>query len=122
MALVLDTSALVEIERRARAGKAIEGLLPWDEEIILPAIVWAEALVGVRLAGSATVAARRQSRLDGLLARAGVEPFTATTAAHCADIVADLTARGCLIPQNDIAVGGTRPDLSPRPSGCLGPP
>lgn len=57
MGLVLDTSALVELERLV--GQEAAGDLPWEEELILPAVVWAEALVGVRLAKTALRAAQR---------------------------------------------------------------
>ena len=37
----------------------------------------------------------------------GVEPFTAEIAEHHADIFAELTQSGMIIPQNDIAVAAT---------------
>ena len=51
MGLVLDTSAVIELERALAVGQPRS--LPWDDEIALPAIVWAEALVGARMAKSA---------------------------------------------------------------------
>jgi tRNA(fMet)-specific endonuclease VapC len=105
MGLILDTSALVSWERAIAAGQVME--LPGDEELIMPAVVWAEALAGVRLADSATRAARRLARLEALRRVMGVEPFTAETAEHYADIFAELTQAGAMIPQNDIAVAAT---------------
>lgn len=105
MGLVLDTSALVEIERLA-AGE-LPSDLPLNEHVIVPAIVWAEALVGVRLADTAARAARRRARLEALRLATSVEPFTAEIAEHYADIFAELMKRGTLIPQNDIAVAAT---------------
>lgn len=47
------------------------------------------------------------ARLEALRRVMGVEPFTAETAEHHADIVAELTQTGTMIPQNDIAVAAT---------------
>lgn len=105
MGLVLDTSALVQLERALAAGRP--GDLPWDEPLAVPAIVWAEALIGVRLADSAARAARRRAHLEVVRLHADIEPFTAEIAEHYADIFAELSAAGGLIPQNDIAVAAT---------------
>ena len=105
MGLILDTSALVSWERAAATGQTID--LAGNEELILPAVVWAEALAGVRLADSAARAARRLARLEALRRVMGVEPFTAETAEHYADIFTGLTQAGTMIPQNDIAVAAT---------------
>ncbi|MEO8614122.1 MAG: type II toxin-antitoxin system VapC family toxin, partial [Luteolibacter sp.] len=45
--------------------------------------------------------------LEALRRVMGVEPFTAETAEHHADIFAELTQNGTMIPQNDIAVAAT---------------
>jgi predicted nucleic acid-binding protein len=103
--LVLDTSALIELERALRSDGALE--IPWDEVIVVPAVVWAEALIGVRLADSPVRAARRRAHLEVVRKHAGIEAFTRKTAAHYADIYAELSAQGTLIPQNDIAVAAT---------------
>jgi predicted nucleic acid-binding protein len=105
MGLILDTSALVAWERALNAGQSVA--LDDDEEVLLPAVVWAEALAGVRLADSAARAARRMARLEALRRAMGIEPFTAETAEHHADIFAELTQSGTMIPQNDIAVAAT---------------
>ena len=105
MGLILDTSALVAWERANHAGK--NAALDENEELVMPAVVWAEALAGVRLADSAMRAARRMARLEALRRVMGIEPFTAETAEHHADIFAELTESGTMIPQNDIAVAAT---------------
>ena len=105
MGLILDTSALVAWERARQAGQTIA--LDPAEELVLPAVVWAEALAGVRLADSAGRAARRMAWLESLRRVMGVEPFTAEIAEHHADIFAELTQTGSMIPQNDIAVAAT---------------
>ncbi len=105
MGLILDTSALVAWERAEKAGQTIA--LDGSEELVMPAVVWAEALAGVRLADSAPRAARRMARLEALRRLMGIEPFTAETAEHHADIFAELTQSGTMIPQNDISVAAT---------------
>jgi len=105
MGLILDTSALVAWERAENAGQVVA--LGDDEQLIMPAVVWAEALAGVRLAGSAARAARRLARLEAMRRAMGIEPFTAETAEHHADIFAELTQSGTMIPQNDMAVAAT---------------
>lgn len=105
MGLMLDTSALIVWERALAQGK--QPLLPDEEEIALPAIVWAEALTGVRLADSAERAAHRRARLEALRRVLEVQPFTAEIAEHYADIFAGLRAAGTMIPQNDLSVAAT---------------
>ena len=105
MGLILDTSAIVAWERAHHAEQSIT--LEESEEIVLPAVVWAEALAGVRLADSAARAARRLAWLESLRRLMGIEPFTAETAEHHADIFAELHQAGTMIPQNDIAVAAT---------------
>lgn len=105
MGLILDTSALVAWERARNAGQLLA--LAETEELVMPAVVWAEALAGVRLADSAQRAARRLAWLEAVRRLMGIEPFTAETAEHHADIFAELAENGAMIPQNDIAVAAT---------------
>jgi len=78
-----------------------------DEIYALPAIVWTEALIGVRLAADADRAARRQTRLEAIRRITGIEDFNPVIAEHYADIFSELSRKGRLIPQNDIAVAAT---------------
>ncbi len=104
--LVIDTSALVAVERAA---------VPWDEALselgeepaALPAIVYAELEVGVRLAGSAVRAASRRAKIHALLARVPIVEFDRAVADRWADLFAMLTRAGRLIPANDLAVAAT---------------
>ena len=105
MGLVLDTSALVELERLLPRQPSSD--LPWAEDLILPAIVWAEALAGVRLADTPFHAARRRARLEAVRVHVPIDPFSAEVAEHYADIFAELMQSGKMIPQKDIAVAAT---------------
>lgn len=105
MGLILDTSALISLER-SRGGTNEASLEP-GETYALPAIVWAEALIGVRLAVDSSTAARRLARLAAIRHVTGIEDFTDVVAEHYADIFSELSRTGTLIPQNDIAVAAT---------------
>jgi len=107
MGLILDTSALIALERARPGSPAAAVTLDPDEVYALPAIVWAEALVGVRMATDSTHAARRLARLEAIRRLTGIEDFTDVVAEHYADIFAELSGKGALIPQNDIAVAAT---------------
>ena len=110
MGLILDTSAIVAWERAISAGQAL--VMDSTAELAMPAIVWAEALTGVRLANSAQRAAQRLARLEAIRTSTGIEPFTPVIAEHYADIFAELSEQGTLIPQNDIAVAATARHLN----------
>ena len=62
MGLVIDTSALVAVER---AGASWEGALGalGDEAVAVPAIVYAELLVGADLAQDVARAGARRTRI-----------------------------------------------------------
>lgn len=79
--------------------------------MVLPAVVWAEALIGVRLAKDASRASQRRARLEAVREIAGIENFGPLTAEHYADIFAELSASGQKIPQNDLAVAATARSL-----------
>lgn len=105
MGLIIDTSALVALERSV--GSKCPLALEPEEIYALPAVVWAEALIGVRLAADSSGAARRLARLAAIRKVTGIEDFTPLVAEHYADIFTELSRRGLLIPQNDIAVAAT---------------
>jgi len=110
MGLILDTSALIAWERSGYEN--LSDLSISDERIYLPAIVWAEALVGVRMAMNANRAATRLARLEAIRRVLGIEPFTDLVAEHYADIFFALSQAGQLIPQNDIQVAATARSLN----------
>ena len=105
MGLILDTSAVIALERSKTNSHPIS--LDPMELYALPAIVWAEALTGVRLASNSSGAARRLARLEAIRRITGIEDFTDIVAEHYADIFSELSRSGTLIPQNDIAVAAT---------------
>jgi len=105
MGLVLDSSALVPLERAAADLSAVSRY--FAEELVLPAIVWAELSVGLRLAGSPEIHARRKAWLQRIRGATRTVIFTFEMAEHYADIFAELRPRGQVVPQNDMAVAAT---------------
>ena len=106
MGIVIDTSALIDIER---GGVDLDIALSRfsDKSISFPAIVWAELLVGVRLAGDADISARRRANLEQLRLLVPIVEFGPDIAEHFSDIFSECTKRGSMIPQNDITVAAT---------------
>jgi len=104
--LILDTSALVQVERAG--ADVLTRLTQLDEEsAAIPAIVYAELQVGVRLADTAERARARTARIEALVARLPVVEFDRAIADRWADLFADLTSAGTMMPANDIAVAAT---------------
>ena len=103
---MIDTSALVAVERATNGLEAGLGALA-TEPAVIPAVVYAELLVGVRLADHPDRAANRQARVEGLVARFPIVDFTRETAARWADLFATLSRAGTMIPANDLAVAAT---------------
>jgi predicted nucleic acid-binding protein len=104
--LVIDTSALIAVERAAASWEAALSTLG-DEPAALPAIVCAELFTGVHLAGDATRAASRRAKIDALLATVPVVDFSVSIAERWAHLFATMSRQGHLIPANDLAVAAT---------------
>jgi len=101
MGLVIDTSALISLER----GNFKGGDLPFgDESIVLPAIVWAEALIGVRMAATPERVARRRGFLEKIRLLTSLEVFGDDAAERYAGLYVLLRKQGTPVPQNDLQV------------------
>jgi predicted nucleic acid-binding protein len=85
----------------------------------MPAVVYAEILVGAFLAGSTDRAARRRARLDALADLVPIVEFDRQVAAVWADVFATLWRAGTMIPANDLAVAATA--LHMDYGVCVGP-
>ena len=106
MGVVLDTSALVDIERRGADLLAALGAVA-NEPVVVPAIVYAELLVGVAMANTKTRAAQRRMQIDALVARVPIVEFDRAIAERWADLFAESSRRGAPLPANDLAVAAT---------------
>ena len=112
MGLVIDTSALIAVERRAngpRGADAWAALAPRfaSEPVVLPAIVVAELLSGVAMADTTARAAARRARIDALVAIVPVVDFDVEIAEEWARLSATLSRGNRLIPSNGLAVVAT---------------
>ena len=96
-----------------RAGGDWErALAPFAEETVsIPAIVYAELLVGVALAGTGKRAAARRAKVDALVRTVGLIEFNEAIAVQWAELFALLSKRGRLIPSNDLAIAATARQL-----------
>ena len=110
MGLVIDTSALVELERRGPAWD-MTGSPLFDETAVIAAIAYAEVMVGVRMADTVARAQQRKARLDALVAHCGIVDFNRAMAERWSEIFAQLSRDGRMIPSNDIAVAATALEL-----------
>ena len=106
MGLLIDTSALVALER---AGGPLDRVMDvaGDEPVALPAATYAELLAGVLLADTPGRAARRRAKIDALVARVPVVEFGAGAAERWAEVFSALHREGRPIPSNDLAVAAT---------------
>lgn len=99
MGVVIDTSALIAAERLAAADAT--SAESWtslfnsvgDQPTALPAIVYAELLVGVELASSPRRAAARRARIDVLTAQVSIIEFDAEIARVWARLFAQVNRR-----------------------------
>jgi predicted nucleic acid-binding protein len=110
LGLVIDTSALVALERISGPWEGALATVA-DEPAVVPAIVYAELLVGVLLAGSPTRVASRRAKIHALLSSAPVVDFTEEVAEHWARLYAALSQAGEFIPSKDLAVAATAAHL-----------
>ena len=106
MGLVIDTSAAVAVER---AGATWDRLIASfeSEAVALPAIVYAELLVGVALADTPRRARRRRQGIDALASTVEIVNFGPAIAERWATLFADLSRSGRSVPSNDMAVAAT---------------
>jgi predicted nucleic acid-binding protein len=104
--LVLDTSALIALERsKAKLEETLGDAA--SEPAVIPAIVYAELQVGVLLAETKSHAEGRRARIDALVSRFPVVEFDRAIAERWARLFAELSRKGRLIPANDLAVAAT---------------
>ena len=113
MGLIIDTSAFVTLERQASDLSKLAASCGSDP-VAMPAIVWAELLVGARLAKDAMIASRRRARIEQIRLHVPIVPFDDAIAEHYADIFAECSRAGNPIPQNDMAVAATARHLNYR--------
>ena len=107
LGLVIDTSALVSLERAGVAWETHDSSRAAEEEVVLPSIVYAELMSGVYLADSAERSAARRAKIDALTDRVPIVDLGPEVADRWALLFARLSRSGEPIPSNDLAVAAT---------------
>jgi predicted nucleic acid-binding protein len=112
MGLVIDTSALVDIERSANPAatedawqKLLAGI--GSEPVAIPMIVLAEMWAGVALAETPARVRARRRRIEAMIAGVPLAEFDSETARIWGELFAQLTKAGAMIPSNSLAVAAT---------------
>jgi len=106
MGLLIDTSAVVALERETTSWEAVLESLG-NEPVAVPAIVYAELLAGVQLADTPARADARRAKIEAVVTRAPIVEFEAGAATRWATVFAQLHRAGSLIPTNDLTVAAT---------------
>jgi tRNA(fMet)-specific endonuclease VapC len=111
VAILIDTSLLVELERAN--APAVPRELD-REEVFLAAISASEFLHGVERASTAARRARREAFVERILDLATVLPFDLDVARVHARIWSELVRRGAMIGAHDLLIAATaiRHDLA----------
>lgn len=110
MALLIDTSVLVELDRsQAALPSELE-----DEGVFLSAISASELLHGVHRASTGARRARREAFVEHILDLVPVLPFDLDAARVHASIWVELARRGAMIGAHDLIIAATavRHDLA----------
>ncbi len=106
MGVIVDTSAIIELERNRQSWKPLLSRLG-SEAAFLPSIVWAELMAGVHLADTVERALKRRAKLERLRQRLSILSFTLEIAELWAALFAELHKEGTPIPSNDLCVIST---------------
>jgi tRNA(fMet)-specific endonuclease VapC len=106
MALLIDSTVLISLERRGKDPDELVATIP-DEDLAMAAITASEILVGVHNADSPQRRMNREKWVEGALGRFLLLPFDLAVARVYAKVWADLTAGGTMIGLHDIQVAAT---------------
>ncbi len=106
MALLIDTTVLIELERRKRSA-AIDLDVMLGGDAALASITASEFLAGAYRSRSAALRHEREDYIEGFLRRYPVLPFGLAEARVHARLWADLTATGQMIGANDLIIAAT---------------
>ena len=107
MAVLLDSSVLIEAERRQYPLSSIVALADGGESMAIPALAVSEMLLGVYLSRPSLRRSRREEFVERLIDRFDVLAFELPAARIYARIWADLRRAGNLIAPQDLIIGCT---------------
>ena len=106
MALLIDSTVLIGLERRGRGASAF-GSVTREEDLAIAAITASEILVGRYNADSPQRRITRERWVEDALGRLPLLPFELAVARQYAKLWADLSAGGSMIGLHDIQVAAT---------------
>ena len=110
MGVVVDTSALIDIERRGGDLGGLEGLAQ-RERAFVATISLSELLVGAYRANGIARRVRRESFARELIENAMLAPFDEQAARVHARLLAEMTTQGQLIGAHDMLIAATAMSL-----------
>ena len=103
--LILDTNVLIAYERGTIDRAALD-----NDELAVAAVTVAEYRVGIELADSAERAANRARALTAIMSIVDVLDYTATTAAHHAQLIAHVRRTGAPRGAHDLIIAAHAAD------------
>jgi tRNA(fMet)-specific endonuclease VapC len=106
MAGVIDTSVLIELERRGGADGVPSGT-PFHGAWGIASITVSELLVGVHRARFARRRKQRMAFVDWVIEQVPVYPFDLAVAPIHAELTATLMTRGEMVGANDLMIAAT---------------
>jgi tRNA(fMet)-specific endonuclease VapC len=106
LALLIDTSIFIGLERRLLPASALGQIVP-DEPVAIASMTASELLMGVHRADTEQRRARRSEFVEQILDAFPVLPFDTEAARLHAEIACRLMATGRLIGGNDLIIAAT---------------
>lgn len=106
MALLVDTSVFITLERRREPLSSLFRSVA-DEPLMVASITASELLVGVRRANSTTRRHEREHIIETILSALTVLPFDLRATRIHATLTADLLASGQIVGAHDLIIGAT---------------
>ena len=107
MAVLIDSSVFIGVERRSLPLDAIMNDLPADEPVALSAITASELLVGVHRATNPPQRIARESVVEAILGAFPILPLDLPSARSHARLSSELLATGQLIGAHDLLIAAT---------------
>ncbi len=105
MAILLDTSVIIEAERQHLLPNDFLTALP--EPAALAAITVAELLTGVERASPPSQRLRRESFIEAIISRTTILPYDLAAARVHAHLSAQLVAQGQQVGTHDVQIAAT---------------
>jgi predicted nucleic acid-binding protein len=106
MAGLIDSSVVIELERRGQPVSAVDAIAP-GESLAMAAITVSELMVGVLRAVPETRRRQREAFVEGVIGRVQIVTFDELTARVHARLLVEMAAIGQSIGANDLLIAAT---------------